>query len=203
MKKNKRLLISITVIFCLVTISSVVFTMNRNNNNDASTYDDEYILDLIESVYGDSANINVNASYSDSAESFEELENTAAFIVMATVESVEKRIAGQVATLSVSENFKGNVPQSILLYQTLGDDNVKAGKEYILFMNEQTGDETQNDYYPVAGGRGVVLVYESSNETIIEIDSEKLNSQALTDWLNKNLIALERTSTTCKIKTRN
>ncbi len=202
MRKNKKILISLTVIFCLVAISSVVFTMNRNNNNDASTYDDEYILDLIESAYGDSDNIVVNASYSDSAESFEELENTADFIVMATVESVEKRIAGQVATLSVSEIFKGNVQQSILLYQTLDDDNVKVGKEYILFMNEQTGDEAQNDYYPVAGGRGVVLVYESSNETIVEIDSEKLNSQALIEWLDENFVSLERTSISYKIVTR-
>ena len=69
-------------------------------------------------------------------------------------------------------------------------------------MNEQTGDEAQNDYYPVAGGRGVVLIYETSGETVIEIDSEKLNSQALTDWLSENFVSLNRTSTAYKIITR-
>ena len=69
-------------------------------------------------------------------------------------------------------------------------------------MNEQTGDDAQNDYYPVAGGRGVVLVYSSAGGSVLELDSEKLNSQALTNWINENLISANRTSTTYTITTR-
>ena len=184
----------------MVAVLSIVFADGKIKSPDTDLQESNYLDAAFEDMAADSDDITINATYMDRAETFEELESTAGFIVRATVESVETRTAGQVATLAVSEVFKGNVQQSCLLYQMSGDDNVEIGKEYILFMNEQTGDAAQNDYYPVAGGRGVVLVYSSA--TVLELDSEKLNSQALTNRINENLTSRNRTSTTYTITTR-
>ena len=178
MKYKFFMLIIVMCIFC-----SVFFVDTSKNETVPAT---DNIASLIENTEENLNEYIVDASYGDSAESFDELEKEAKYIVTATVISVEKTKVSQKAVLKVSNVLKGKDKEEIELYQILGDDNVLLNKEYILFLNEQTPEDTNtDDFYPVAGGRGIMCV--ESKTSTIEIDSQKLNSDSLTAWLNDNL----------------
>ncbi len=199
MKKRNFLILSVIVLFSSVLIYFSMSNISKDVGSDVPQTDS--LAELLEKELADSENGRVFASYGDSAESFDELEKEAECIVIAAVSSVTENGISQTAKLQVHSVLKGEVNSYITLYQMLNDDNVEVEKEYIIFMNKQEPAETEKDcYYPIAGGRGIMLFDEKNNT--IEIDSQKLNSDSLSEWLTENIYSKNRTAEAYRIVVR-
>lgn len=128
----------------------------------------------------------VSASYCDSVQNFEQLENIANYIVRVYVVSTNmKSEFAQEATLKVLNTYKGVTTEEITLYQLASDNVVQQGNEYILFLNPQEPDETNSQiYYPVGGGIGVLRIDETTKE--IFVCDNRLLDPELNTWISSN-----------------
>lgn len=130
---------------------------------------------------------NVSATYNDAASNFLQLEESAGYIVRASVVSTNmKSSVAQEAVLAVNVTYKGSVSDSITLYQIATDNPVEVGKEYILFLNPQWPENLDSQvYYPVGGGIGSLEIEPSTMH--IYVDGERIMGDDLHTWVEENL----------------
>lgn len=102
------------------------------------------------------SNSDVSACYRNSVHSFSDLDALAGYIVSAQVTDTEV-IVGQAATMTVMQVYRGNVPDTIRLYQMPDDNGVEKDGIYLLFMGPQKREDPDSgDYYPFGAGVGVI-----------------------------------------------
>lgn len=132
------------------------------------------------------AGSNISACYSFGANNFRELDKHTPYIARAETVSIDIRRVGQVATLKVTEVYRGEVEDEILLYQMLGDNNVEVGKEYILFMDRQYSDTGPIQAFCTVSGPLGVMGFDAQGKKITVADSCLLDRN-LERWAEKNV----------------
>ena len=170
-------------VFCLIGIISLLFVAacgrGKRTENDMASADPARKKALIEADGIPKTDMMVDYCYRDGVSSFRELLEKSAYIVQGTVISIKQNTPiAQMAVVNVSQVYCGKVPDTIYVCQMANDNPMKEGREYLLFMNLQDTD-TEDTFYPVSGGTGIVRVAESSRQLMIAngiIDDEDLQS---------------------------
>ena len=185
------------ILVCLCAVVCVCGIFNGCNIEDAQKNNTQNTTDMpisvfeeidIEDKYANSKDIQVFANYTDSSGTFSELMEEANYIVKATVTSTYKKsVVTQTSTLTVTEVYKGDMPEEITLYQMAGDNNVINGNEYILFINKQNVDDVNsNVFYSCGGGQGVMRI-DAEDKKII-VNSEILLGEDISVWLENRFV---------------
>ena len=181
MKANFKRVTAFAFAFAISVSSFACNQGNKRvqNNNEA----------LISSLMEDFDGGYSNGIFSDSSESFAEMEKVHSVqIVRGVVKSAEpasEEALAQKAVVEVHCVYKGMALNTVNVFQ-LYDNPVEIGKEYLLFLAKQYPDDPDSvDFYTVGGDQGSLCIDRQSRRIVV--NSSQIADEDLKQWLRGNI----------------